>query len=143
MRDHFRLGLGQEVVDIESRLLADFYRPLVAHILVNGGIGLELGPIRRDLAKLEPPEFTGQLQNIAEAFADGIEVLAAELADRIVIGSKSIGNFIPMIWLIGRGGRISWSPMKMLWKKQARRVRHGLSFRRTLNAIGTCAFHKS
>jgi hypothetical protein len=45
-----------------------------------------VGAIQGDVAELEQLEFAGQLQDIDEALAERFEVLAAELADRVVVG---------------------------------------------------------
>ena len=40
-----RFGLRQQVVDIESKLIADFHRPLVAHVLIDRRVSLQVGSV--------------------------------------------------------------------------------------------------
>ena len=81
-----RFGLRQQLLDIQSELRADFHRPLVVHVLIDGGVGFQVGAVQRDIAELQQFQFAGELQHIHKALPEGFEVLAPELADRVVVG---------------------------------------------------------
>ncbi len=79
-------GLGHEFGDVDLKLLPESLGPLVGDVLVDGGVGFEVGAVGGNFAKLEQAEAAGELEDVDEGGADGGEVFAAELADGVVVG---------------------------------------------------------
>ncbi len=55
-------------------------------ILVDGGVSFDVCAVYGDGAELEEFEFFGEFEHADKGLAEGIEVLAAKLADGVVIG---------------------------------------------------------
>ncbi len=64
----------------------------MAHGLVLGGIGLNLGAIERHMAQADNPRLLAQPQDLHKQTLEGIEVAAPELTDTAVIGLLVAGH---------------------------------------------------
>src|SRR6201998_3360947 len=71
--------------DLGLQFLRPLAHPLVAHRLVLGGVGLDLRPIERDMAKLDQPGPLAQAQHLAEKRRQRVQMTLAELRDRAEI----------------------------------------------------------
>jgi hypothetical protein len=79
------LGLAHQGVDLLLQLLLGLEHPLVAHGLVLGGIGVNLGAIEGHMAEAHHPSLLAQPQDLNKQALEGIEIVAPELADAAVI----------------------------------------------------------
>src|SRR5271166_6735610 len=76
-----RFGGGQPAVHLGLKLrLALFHAP-IAHGLVLGGVGLDLGPIQRNMAELRKPRHLRKLQHLQKQARQRLQMALAELAD--------------------------------------------------------------
>src|SRR5271166_385231 len=76
-----RFGGGQPAVHLGLKLrLALFHAP-IAHGLVLGGLGLDLGPIQRNMAELRKPRHLRKLQHLQKQARQRLQMALAELAD--------------------------------------------------------------
>ncbi len=64
----------------------------MAHRLVFGGIGLDLGAIQSHVAQAHQARLLAQPQHLHKQALEGIEVAAAELADPAVVGLPVAGE---------------------------------------------------
>ena len=79
-------GLGEQCVHVEAELRAQFARALVGDVFVFAGAGADVGAVEAHAAELEQAQFARQLEHIDEGGGHGLEVVAAEGADGVVIG---------------------------------------------------------
>ena len=67
-------------------LLTNLSSSFVGDILVDGGVGFDVRAVYGDSAELEEFEFFGEFEHANKGLAEGIEVLAAKLANGVGIG---------------------------------------------------------
>ncbi len=74
--------------DIELQLFDKLLCAVIAHALRYAGAGIDLCSIDADHADLEQLQFLGHQQYLQKACGDGLEVLAPERGDGVVIGMR-------------------------------------------------------
>ena len=84
-------GLFHEFGDIDLKLLTQGLGALVGDVLIDGGVGFNVGAVGGNFAKLEQAKAAGEFEDVYEGFTDRAEVFAAELADGVVI-RVSVGS---------------------------------------------------
>jgi hypothetical protein len=78
--------LLQQRLDLRGQLRFGPLHALVAHRLVPRGVGLDLGAVHRDRAKLRQPALARQAHHLHKQPGELLQVQRAEIADRAVLG---------------------------------------------------------
>lgn len=79
-------GLSHEFGDVSLKLLTEGLGAPVGDVLVNGGVGFDVGTVGGNFAEFEKAEGAGEFEYIDEGGTDGGEVFAVELTDCVVVG---------------------------------------------------------
>ena len=87
------MTLALEVVPGHERLahlvgepLLGIFHPRVAHRLVLGGIGADLGAVQGDVAERDQPRRLAELEHLGEQARERVEMPLPKLGDAVVVG---------------------------------------------------------
>jgi hypothetical protein len=86
------IGAGQPRRDLGRERRLGRLHPAVAHRLVAGGIGLQLGPVHSDVPELHQPCGPAQVQDLDKQIRQGGEVALAEVCDGAEVGPVQAGD---------------------------------------------------